>query len=118
MPYAFEAVVEGDNDNNNDNNNNNNGTNQGTIVAGSSMPEYMWIKIAIAYNAVWIFNGLLLTKYFSIEEEKNRALRLKNIPNMPERPYPPMPSYPYYYPPYGYNDDEDDEYMRTTMTTR
>jgi len=107
MPYAFEAVVEGDNDSNNDNNNNNNGTNQGTIVAGSSMPEYMWIIIAIVICGM-VFNGLLLT-ILLFRREKNRSITL-NIPNMPERPYPPMPPYPYYYPPYGNNDDEDDEY--------
>ena len=94
MPYAFEAVVEGDNDNNNDNNNNNNGTNQGTIVAGSSMPEYMWIVIA-----VMSFNAMLLTVIIVVllvRKEKNGS-------------YPPMPPYPYYYPPYGRNND-DDEY--------
>jgi len=95
MPYAFEAVVEGDNDNNN--NNNNNGTSQGTIVAGSSMPEYMWIVIAV-FICGMLFNAMLLTVIIVVllsRKEKNGS-------------YPPMPPYPYYYPPYGRNNDEDE----------
>ncbi len=101
MPYAFEAVVEGDNDNNNDNNNNNNGTNQGSV----GMPDQIltWLIVitclivVILLLIVGVFIGMIL-----IAMKKSES-------NVVYSPYPP------FYPnngggdEYEDDDDEDDE---------